>query len=157
MALKLVKTYTNGNKTAKVYKDHEWEEHRVKFYTDGVHHKEADHHSDAEDAHSTAKHWAGIKEETNMTTFVELAKEQNAVEFQSHLGDVMSEKVGAALDARKTQVAAQLFGAVQEAIAPVAEAKDPNQEPHVGRVLDKYKRNQRLKGKNKDKAKGDRE
>lgn len=64
--LRLIKTYTNGNKMAKVYKDNEWQEHRVKFYTDGKHHVDADHHSDAEDAHATARHQIGLKEEIHI-------------------------------------------------------------------------------------------
>lgn len=51
---------THGNhgagKSAKVYKDTEYGEHVVKFYTDGKHHKEADYHTDDKaDAHGTAK------------------------------------------------------------------------------------------------------
>lgn len=57
-ALRLKKTYEHNGRKAKIYKDHEWEEHRVKFYTHGKHHKDADYHTDdEEDAHDTAKHW----------------------------------------------------------------------------------------------------
>jgi len=57
-SMKLIKTHTNGNKTAKVYKDNEWGEYRVKHYTDGKHHSEADYHAgDADDAHNTAQSW----------------------------------------------------------------------------------------------------
>lgn len=60
--LKLIKTHTEGNKTAKVYKDLDYDEHRVKFYTDGKHHKDADYFEagdkeGAEEAHRTAKAW----------------------------------------------------------------------------------------------------
>ena len=55
-SLKLLKTYKVGDHTAKVYKDHDWDEHRVKFFTGDKHHKDADYHSDdADDAHDTAK------------------------------------------------------------------------------------------------------
>lgn len=58
--LRLVKTHT-GEKghTAKVYKDLDWDEHRVKFYNpDGSYHgKDSDYHTDdLDDAHGTAKH-----------------------------------------------------------------------------------------------------
>jgi len=57
-ALRLVKTYEHNGRKAKIYKDNEWGEHRVKFYTHGKHHKDADHHTDdSDDAHGTAKHW----------------------------------------------------------------------------------------------------
>ena len=57
-ALRLVGTHGEGSKTAKVYRDAEWEEYRVKHYTDGVHHKKADYHTnDKHDAHSTAQAW----------------------------------------------------------------------------------------------------
>lgn len=54
--LRLISTHTNGNKTAKVYKDSEWGEHRVKLHIDGKHQKNADYHTDdKEDAVGTAK------------------------------------------------------------------------------------------------------
>ena len=42
---------------AKVYKDKDWGEHRVKFFSpEGKHYSEADYHTDdAEDAHDTAQ------------------------------------------------------------------------------------------------------
>lgn len=58
--LRLIKTHTSadGKKTAKVYKDNEWGEHRVKFHRDGKHLKDADYHTDdAYDAHDTARHY----------------------------------------------------------------------------------------------------
>lgn len=56
--LRLLHTVGNGRRTAKVYKDAEWGEYRVKHYTDGEHHKEADAHTDhKEDAMGTAANW----------------------------------------------------------------------------------------------------
>ena len=57
--LRLVGKHGEGAKTAKVYKDHEWGEYRVKFYTDGKHEgEEADYHTDdRDDANDTAKSW----------------------------------------------------------------------------------------------------
>lgn len=61
--LKLHKTYEQGNKCAKVYRDAEWDEYRVKHFINGKHHKKADYHTnDKDDAHSTAKYW--LKEDT---------------------------------------------------------------------------------------------
>jgi hypothetical protein len=41
--------------TAKIYRDTEWNEYRVKFYVQGHHLQDADYHTDCkEDAHSTA-------------------------------------------------------------------------------------------------------
>jgi len=57
-SMKLLSTHKsdNGRHHAKVYKDSEWNEHRVKFYTDGKHHEEADYHTDDKnDAVDTAK------------------------------------------------------------------------------------------------------
>lgn len=57
MALRKVGEHVLGEHSAKVYKDPEWGEHRVKFYHQGKHLGEnADYHTDdAEDAHDTAK------------------------------------------------------------------------------------------------------
>ena len=55
--LRLVKTHTGpeGHK-AKVYKDGDYNEHRVKFFKpDGSYQSKADYHGDLEDAHDTAK------------------------------------------------------------------------------------------------------
>lgn len=57
--LRLTATHSNGDRTAKVYRDHEWEEHRVKHFVGGVHQHKADYHTqDKEEAHSHAKQWA---------------------------------------------------------------------------------------------------
>lgn len=57
-ALRLHKTLEHNGRKAKIYKDSEWGEHRVKFYTHGKHHQDADYHTDDyKDAHDTAKHW----------------------------------------------------------------------------------------------------
>lgn len=56
--IRLIKTHTKDGRTAKVYKDSDAQEHRVKFFVDGKHKKTADYHTDdAHDAHDTAKHW----------------------------------------------------------------------------------------------------
>jgi len=55
--LRLMKTHTGPKgHVAKVYKDRDWEEHRVKFFSpEGQHHPNADYHTEtAEDAHNTA-------------------------------------------------------------------------------------------------------
>jgi len=57
--LRLVKTHTGPKgHTAKVYKDKDWGEHRVKFYNaEGKHLPDADYHTDdVSDAHDTARH-----------------------------------------------------------------------------------------------------
>lgn len=60
---RLLKTYgdINGPRSAKVYKDSEWDDHIVKYYRNGVYQTAADshHYDDKEDAHDTAKHFAG--------------------------------------------------------------------------------------------------
>jgi hypothetical protein len=44
-----------GNHKAKIYKDSEWNEHRVEFHINGKHHEPADYHTpDYDDAHGTA-------------------------------------------------------------------------------------------------------
>ena len=56
--LRLLKTHTGPKgHVAKVYKDKDWGEHRVKFYDpEGKHYSEADYHTDdLSDAHDTAK------------------------------------------------------------------------------------------------------
>lgn len=57
--LRLTATHSNGDRTAKVYRDVEWEEHRVKHFVGGVHQHKADYHTnDKEEAHNHAKSWA---------------------------------------------------------------------------------------------------
>jgi len=56
--LRLLKTHTGPKgHVAKVYKDKDWGEHRVKFFSpEGKHYSQADYHTDdAEDAHGTAQ------------------------------------------------------------------------------------------------------
>lgn len=55
-SLKLVSKHGEGKHTAKVYKDHDWGEYRVKFFKDGKHVGESgDYHTDdLDDAKSTA-------------------------------------------------------------------------------------------------------
>ena len=56
MTLRLINTIEEGNNTAKVYKDAEWSEYRVKFFANGVHQVDADYHTDdKQDAISTAE------------------------------------------------------------------------------------------------------
>lgn len=58
--LRLVSKHGEGKHTAKVYKDSDWGEHRVKFYVDGKHQPDEDYHTDdVEDAKDTAE--AGLK------------------------------------------------------------------------------------------------
>jgi hypothetical protein len=56
-SLRLVKTHTGPEgHVAKVYKDNDYNEHRVKFFKpDGSYQSKADYHGDLEDAHDTAK------------------------------------------------------------------------------------------------------
>lgn len=54
--MRLLKTYTNGPHSAKVYKNPEWGEHVAKFFQNGTYQSKADYHTDdASDAHSTAQ------------------------------------------------------------------------------------------------------
>lgn len=62
--LRLKKTVTGSNpaKSAKVYKDQDWGEYRVKHFLDGKHQKDADYHTDdMSDAHDTAMDFVNKK------------------------------------------------------------------------------------------------
>lgn len=68
MALRLIDTVVNdlgsvgGVLMAKVYRDAEWNEYRVKFYRDGRHQSNADMHTDdKQDAIDTAKFMCLVK------------------------------------------------------------------------------------------------
>jgi hypothetical protein len=63
-AERLVATHTNGNRTAKVYKDNDWGVHRVKFYVDGKHQTNADSEDDREGCTDTAKSWVAQAKES---------------------------------------------------------------------------------------------
>lgn len=56
-SMRIVAKHGDGRHTAKVYKDSDWGEYRVKFYTDNKHvGEDADYHTDdMEDANDTAK------------------------------------------------------------------------------------------------------
>ncbi len=62
-SLRLLNTHTHNNRVAKVYRDRDWEEYRVKFFDNGKYTGEkADYHTDDKgDANSTADHW--VKDE----------------------------------------------------------------------------------------------
>jgi len=51
MALRLIQSIANAHtkKAAKVYRDSEWNEYRVKFYRNGVYQEKADMHTDDKD------------------------------------------------------------------------------------------------------------
>lgn len=89
-SLRHVKTYdheTNG-RTAKVYKDRDWDEHRVQFFENGVHQTEADYHTDdALDAHDTAKHYVnkGIVKPGGDNKFPGVFKESDESASQERL------------------------------------------------------------------------
>jgi len=54
--MRLLKTHTEGENSAKVYKNPDTGEHQVKFFKDGVHQKKADYFADdPSDAHGTAQ------------------------------------------------------------------------------------------------------
>ena len=53
---RLISKHGTGKHTAKVYKDREWDEYRVRHYVDGKHHEPSDYHcDDLEDAKGTAE------------------------------------------------------------------------------------------------------
>jgi hypothetical protein len=60
--MKLLFECTYRNKSVKVYRDSQWNDHIVKYYQDNKHLKEADshHYEDRDDALSTARYWVSI-------------------------------------------------------------------------------------------------
>jgi hypothetical protein len=61
MALRLIETITrvDGSRTAKVYRDAQWNEWRVRFYTNGAHLIDGDYFTgEKSDAQGTARHFA---------------------------------------------------------------------------------------------------
>jgi len=57
-SLRLLKTHGAGAKTAKVYRDSDSNEFRVRHYTSGLHHEPSYYFTnDLEDAHATAQYW----------------------------------------------------------------------------------------------------
>ena len=58
MGLRLITTLTQANRTAKVYRNSEWDEYQTKFFVDGAHITEGDSFTDNKtDAMDTAQHW----------------------------------------------------------------------------------------------------
>ena len=61
--LKLIGTHSSpdGTKTAKVYRNADYNEYQVKHFTGTQHDPVADYFTDdKQDAHDTAKHWVGL-------------------------------------------------------------------------------------------------
>lgn len=72
MRLVATHTSTDGKKVAKVYRDSDWDEYRVKHYSNGKYLEDGDYHTtDKDDAHGTAKHYIkeGIVEEESPEKF----------------------------------------------------------------------------------------
>lgn len=85
--LRLIATHTEGPHTAKVYRDKEWNEHRVKFYHNGEYQKNADYHTDdKQDAHDTAKAQLKryMKESMNEAKMTKAQKDAAYNRFWSH-------------------------------------------------------------------------
>lgn len=56
--LKLIQTLTFNNRVAKVYRDPDWNEYRVRFWDCAVYQNDADYHTDdKQDAVDTAITW----------------------------------------------------------------------------------------------------
>lgn len=69
-----------GKHCAKIYKDHEWNEHTVKFHINGKHHEPADYHtSDYQDAHDTAH--AELKRITKLNGALKESTEEELQKF----------------------------------------------------------------------------
>jgi hypothetical protein len=81
-SMRLVKKDEQGNKSYKIYKDLEWGEYRVKFYENGKHLVDADHHTDdMQDAISTAqRHFKMNESKKAKPDFLDLDKDGNKKE-----------------------------------------------------------------------------
>lgn len=44
--MRLIKTLTNGDNVAKIYRDTEWQEYRTRFFFGGVYQSESDYFTD---------------------------------------------------------------------------------------------------------------
>lgn len=74
-----------GGKSAKVYKNAEYGEHVVKFYSNGEHHKDADYHTDDKtDAHDTAKKHIVSKNHESVTYEGEQIDELSGATLKSY-------------------------------------------------------------------------
>jgi hypothetical protein len=81
--MRLLATHNSecGKHCAKVYRDAEWGEHRVKYFYNNKHHEPADSfHGDADDAHDTAR--AEMKRATKMNGALKEAAEDGTSPFQ---------------------------------------------------------------------------
>lgn len=68
MGLRRIETITNGTTgtQAKVYRDREWQEYRVKFFRDAAYQEGADYHTDDKsDAQFTARAFCGFGKSGN--------------------------------------------------------------------------------------------
>jgi hypothetical protein len=81
--MRLLATHNSecGKHCAKVYRDAEWGEHRVKYFYNNKHHEPADSfHGDADDAHDTAR--AEMKRATKMNGALKEDAEDGTIPFQ---------------------------------------------------------------------------
>lgn len=96
--LRLVSTHGNtSGKQAKVYKDSELGEHKVKFFVDGVHQKDADYHTDdKEDAKGTANTFVKEGRESEYSANLSLSGDSGAddknkkIKIKSPTGKIVS-------------------------------------------------------------------
>ncbi len=96
-SLRLIKTYTNGNKSAKIHKDSEWNEYKVSHYVDGKHKHKADYFTDdKDDAHGTAQIFVkSAKEDLEVVTELKKASSRKDIlkyldKAKKSLGDRVS-------------------------------------------------------------------
>ena len=106
-ALRLVSKHGDEKFSAKVYKDPEWEEHRVKFFIGGTHQPNADYHTDdLADAKSTAEAELTRMRAAKMESVEELiADDANlSEEFKTKAQQMFNESV----DAKVAEITAKL-------------------------------------------------
>ena len=91
--MRIVSKHGDGKHTAKVYKDTEWGEHRVKFFVDGKHQPDEDYHTDdVQDAKDTADAALKFKNSEHINEDIDSAfsdwKSQVATKFPQHANNL---------------------------------------------------------------------
>ena len=94
--LRLVKTHTGPKgHVAKVYKDRDWGEHRVKFFSpEGKHFPDSDYHTDdVSDAHDTAQGQLNRYKKGGKVKFSEGGSEEYTIDYPNKAKEMRGEKV----------------------------------------------------------------
>ena len=152
-SMKLIKTHTNGNKTAKVYRNSDTNEHIVKFFTNGKHHEKADYfagynnydkedkNSSLDDAHMTAKSFVNknnIKEDITFDFGEDIQKIFEGSEFTDEFRNNAKVILETAIKVKAKDQIEEYKTAIQESVDEYLTSELTSLEESLNENIDRY-------------------